>query len=186
MKQMKWFPPTGLRTWRRSWGAEVCLSSSREDMTKYWRLSDTNEDADHIYMMFSATFPKEARVVAKEYMSTDHIRIRVGRIGSVHVNVTQNVRDSRTNFILYWREHRLSSQRNPKNVTVSTIFCCRCLLLARLSSSITKKQPIFWMISFLIKAYRVLLSTRTVLSARERMRCKALLQIPCIAVTDSS
>jgi ATP-dependent RNA helicase DDX3X len=43
-------------------------------------------------MMFSATFPKEARLVAKEYMSTNHIRIRVGRIGSVHVNVTQNVR----------------------------------------------------------------------------------------------
>lgn len=42
--------------------------------------------------MFSATFPKEARVVAKEYMSTDHVRIRVGRIGSVHANVTQHVR----------------------------------------------------------------------------------------------
>lgn len=42
-------------------------------------------------MMFSATFPKEARTLAKEYMSTDHIRIRVGRAGSAHMNVTQNV-----------------------------------------------------------------------------------------------
>lgn len=42
--------------------------------------------------MFSATFPKEARLVAKQYLSTDHIRIRVGRIGSVHANVTQHVR----------------------------------------------------------------------------------------------
>ena len=44
-----------------------------------------------MYMMFSATFPKQARIVAKEYMSSDHIRIRVGRAGSSHVNVTQKV-----------------------------------------------------------------------------------------------
>ena len=41
--------------------------------------------------MFSATFPKEARAVAKEYMSSQHIRIRVGRAGSSHINVTQKV-----------------------------------------------------------------------------------------------
>lgn len=45
-------------------------------------------------MMFSATFPKEARQVAKQYMSTDHIRIRVGRAGSSHMNITQRVRKS--------------------------------------------------------------------------------------------
>ena len=43
-------------------------------------------------MMFSATFPKDARAMAKEYMADDHIRIRVGRAGSSHVNVEQNVR----------------------------------------------------------------------------------------------
>lgn len=42
--------------------------------------------------MFSATFPKGARAVAKEFMSTDHVRIRVGRAGSSHLNVTQKVR----------------------------------------------------------------------------------------------
>jgi ATP-dependent RNA helicase DDX3X len=42
-------------------------------------------------MMFSATFPREARAVAKEYMAKDHIRIRVGRAGSSHINVTQKV-----------------------------------------------------------------------------------------------
>ena len=52
---------------------------------------DNNDDADHQYMMFSATFPKDARLVAKEYMANDHIRIRVGRAGSSHVNVEQNV-----------------------------------------------------------------------------------------------
>ena len=52
---------------------------------------DNNDDDDHIYMMFSATFPKEARAVAKKYMAKDHIRIRTGRIGSTHRNVKQKV-----------------------------------------------------------------------------------------------
>ena len=45
-------------------------------------------------MMFSATFPKEARRLAKEHMAVDHIRIRVGRAGSTHLNVAQTVRQS--------------------------------------------------------------------------------------------
>ena len=44
-----------------------------------------------MYMMFSATFPKEARAIAKEYMADNYIRIRVGRAGSTHKNITQNV-----------------------------------------------------------------------------------------------
>ncbi|KAK5000304.1 hypothetical protein LTR66_000836, partial [Elasticomyces elasticus] len=52
---------------------------------------DANDDADHIYMMFSATFPKEARQLARDYMSTNHIRIRVGRAGSSHQNINQNI-----------------------------------------------------------------------------------------------
>ena len=54
-------------------------------------VSDNNEDADHIFMMFSATFPKEARALAKEFMANDHIRIRVGRTGSTHRNIKQDV-----------------------------------------------------------------------------------------------
>ena len=56
--------------------------------------SDANADDDHVYMMFSATFPKEARAIAKEYMSKDHIRIRVGRAGSSHINIIQKVKVS--------------------------------------------------------------------------------------------
>ena len=52
---------------------------------------DTNEDADHLYMMFSATFPKEARTLARQYMQQEYTRIRVGRAGSSHKNVTQNI-----------------------------------------------------------------------------------------------
>jgi ATP-dependent RNA helicase DDX3X len=42
-------------------------------------------------MMFSATFPKAARDLAKEHLAHDHVRIRVGRAGSSHKNITQNV-----------------------------------------------------------------------------------------------
>lgn len=42
-------------------------------------------------MMFSATFPKEQRLLAREYMQQDHFRIRVGRAGSSHKNIRQNV-----------------------------------------------------------------------------------------------
>ena len=41
--------------------------------------------------MFSATFPKGARALAREYMAQDHFRIRVGRAGSAHKNIRQNI-----------------------------------------------------------------------------------------------
>lgn len=50
-------------------------------------------------MMFSATFPKEARAMARDYMSVGHVRIRVGRAGSSHVNVTQKVTKLQTQSI---------------------------------------------------------------------------------------
>lgn len=62
-----------------------------EEMRNVMGGADVNTDDDHVYMMFSATFPKEARAVAKEYMSKDHIRIRVGRAGSSHMNIVQKV-----------------------------------------------------------------------------------------------
>ena len=42
-------------------------------------------------MFFSATFPKALRDIAKEHLKTDHVRIRVGRAGSTHGNIKQNV-----------------------------------------------------------------------------------------------
>jgi len=53
--------------------------------------TDTNEDADHLYMMFSATFPKAAREMARQYMVQDYFRVRVGRAGSAHKNIRQEV-----------------------------------------------------------------------------------------------
>ena len=42
-------------------------------------------------MMFSATFPKAARALARQYLQEDYLRIRVGRAGSSHKNVKQQV-----------------------------------------------------------------------------------------------
>jgi len=38
--------------------------------------ADINSDADHTYLMFSATFPKEARRLAKEYMEEDTVKVK--------------------------------------------------------------------------------------------------------------
>jgi ATP-dependent RNA helicase DDX3X len=53
---------------------------------------DRNADSDHVFMMFSATFPKAARELAVQHMANDYAFVRVGRIGSTHKNITQRVR----------------------------------------------------------------------------------------------
>ncbi|KAF2757596.1 DEAD-box protein [Pseudovirgaria hyperparasitica] len=52
---------------------------------------DTNEDADHLYMMFSATFPAAARKLAMTFMADDYVRVRIGRTGSTHTNIKQAI-----------------------------------------------------------------------------------------------
>lgn len=42
-------------------------------------------------MMFSATFNKDCRKLARNYLAEDHVRVRIGRPGSTHANVDQNV-----------------------------------------------------------------------------------------------
>lgn len=54
-------------------------------------LLDNNEDANHRYLMFSATFNKDMRKIAKDHLNMDYVRIRVGRAGSTHLNVHQRV-----------------------------------------------------------------------------------------------
>ncbi|CAE7207608.1 ATP-dependent RNA helicase DED1 [Pyrenophora teres f. teres] len=72
--------------------ADELLSGGWEDvMEKIFQGGDTNTDADHTYLMFSATFPKEARRLAKEYMADDFTRIKVGRVGSTHENIKQQI-----------------------------------------------------------------------------------------------
>lgn len=42
-------------------------------------------------MLFSATFPKGARELAKTHLAETHVRLRVGRAGSSHENIKQNI-----------------------------------------------------------------------------------------------
>lgn len=42
-------------------------------------------------MMFSATFNKGCRELARKYLAIDHVRIRIGRAGSTHENIMQEV-----------------------------------------------------------------------------------------------
>jgi ATP-dependent RNA helicase DDX3X len=50
-------------------------------------------------LLFSATFKPELRKIAKKYLANDHIRIRIGRAGSTHVNVKQIVRRDATTIM---------------------------------------------------------------------------------------
>ncbi|KAK4124996.1 DEAD-domain-containing protein [Parathielavia appendiculata] len=50
------------------------------------------QEEGHIkYMLFSATFPKQARDLAKTHLAETHVRLRVGRAGSSHENIKQNI-----------------------------------------------------------------------------------------------
>lgn len=80
----------GRRPWKSYSPVLVCLLSFISSPLAH-RAVDVNADADHTYLMFSATFPKSARRLAKEYMDQDYLRIKVGRVGSTHQNITQTI-----------------------------------------------------------------------------------------------
>lgn len=86
---MSFFSRTGRPSLRRSCLAVV--SHFPVYLPVVLTLLDTNEDADHGYLMFSATFNKACRELARKYLADDHVRIRIGRAGSSHLNVEQQV-----------------------------------------------------------------------------------------------
>lgn len=49
------------------------------------------EEGNIKYMLFSATFPKSARDLARTHLAESHVRLRVGRAGSSHENIKQEV-----------------------------------------------------------------------------------------------
>ncbi|ORY67364.1 P-loop containing nucleoside triphosphate hydrolase protein [Pseudomassariella vexata] len=49
------------------------------------------EEGNIKYMLFSATFPVAVRKLAKTHLAESHVRIRVGRIGSTHQNIKQDI-----------------------------------------------------------------------------------------------
>lgn len=70
---------------------ELLHGDWEEDMNVIMTGGDLSEDADSKYYMFSATFPKEFRKLAKTFMAEDFVRIRVGRTGSSHENIKQDI-----------------------------------------------------------------------------------------------
>lgn len=44
-------------------------------------------------MLFSATFPKALRDLAREHLASSHAEINVGRVGSTHANILQRVHE---------------------------------------------------------------------------------------------
>ncbi|KAJ3525590.1 hypothetical protein NM208_g11576 [Fusarium decemcellulare] len=53
-------------------------------------LSGGEQDEGNVkFSLFSATFPKAARDLAKNYLAASHVRFRVGRAGSTTVNIKQ-------------------------------------------------------------------------------------------------
>lgn len=49
------------------------------------------DEGNIIYGLFSATFPKAARDLARDYLAASHVRFRVGRAGSTTANIKQAV-----------------------------------------------------------------------------------------------
>ncbi|SPO00026.1 related to ATP-dependent RNA helicase [Cephalotrichum gorgonifer] len=55
-------------------------------------MSGANQDEGNVrYLLFSATFPKPLRDLAKLHLAANHVRFRVGRAGSTHGNIKQEV-----------------------------------------------------------------------------------------------
>ena len=42
-------------------------------------------------LMFSATFPKSVRALARDFLADDYVFVKVGRVGSTTDNITQRV-----------------------------------------------------------------------------------------------
>ncbi|KIW16052.1 hypothetical protein PV08_06103 [Exophiala spinifera] len=70
---------------------QMLHSDWEEDMAKIMGGGDANEDGDHRYLLFSATFPKRLQRLAAKFLDTDHIHVSIGRTGSTHANVKQQV-----------------------------------------------------------------------------------------------
>ncbi|KAJ5114800.1 hypothetical protein NUU61_000559 [Penicillium alfredii] len=70
---------------------ELLQSDWEDDFRKIISGGDVAEDGDHTYMMFSATFNKECRQLARTYLGANWVRVRIGRAGSSHLNVLQEV-----------------------------------------------------------------------------------------------
>ncbi|KAK5106511.1 hypothetical protein LTS08_000630 [Lithohypha guttulata] len=62
-----------------------------EDLQEILAGADASQDSQHQYLLFSATFDKRMRTLAKRYLAQNYVRIRIGRIGSTVSTITQRI-----------------------------------------------------------------------------------------------
>ncbi|KAI3327023.1 P-loop containing nucleoside triphosphate hydrolase protein [Xylariaceae sp. AK1471] len=69
---------------------EMLDADWQEDFNKI--LSGGEQDEGNVkYMLFSATFPTAVRQLAKTHLAETYVRIKVGRVGSTHENIKQDI-----------------------------------------------------------------------------------------------
>ncbi|KAG5923370.1 hypothetical protein E4U42_004975 [Claviceps africana] len=71
--------------------ADEMLEADWEDELRQILAGGEQDEGNIKYGLFSATFPKAARELAKENLSASHVRFRVGRAGSTTVNIRQTI-----------------------------------------------------------------------------------------------
>ena len=114
-------------------------------------------------LMFSATFPKSVRSLARDYMADDYIFVRVGRVGSTTDNITQRVRSNPSQLT-----SRLFSSRSLIKSNVWWIFCSSNLQQEPSSLLNRNAHAILWTITFTISSFRVPRSMVIVLNVSVR------------------
>ncbi|KAF7531783.1 hypothetical protein G7054_g8568 [Neopestalotiopsis clavispora] len=71
--------------------ADEMLHSDWEEEFNKILSGGEQEEGNVKYMLFSATFPTQIRKLAKDHLAASHLRINVGRVGSSHANIEQQV-----------------------------------------------------------------------------------------------
>ena len=133
------------------------------------------EEGNITYMMFSATFPKICRDLAKEHLAHEHVRIRVGRAGSSHSNIKQvNLTPLFFPFsscLLGNFSRMLSLLRPIRSDKLSRIFSCPPPLAAPSSLSIQSVGLMRLMIIYSTRDFLALPSTLIAPNASVKMPC---------------
>ncbi|KAK5626837.1 hypothetical protein RRF57_002552 [Xylaria bambusicola] len=71
--------------------ADEMLQADWEDEFNKILGGGEQEEGNVKYMLFSATFPTAVRQLAKTHLAETYVRIKVGRVGSSHENIKQDV-----------------------------------------------------------------------------------------------
>lgn len=51
---------------------------------------------DRQTLLYSATFPKEIQLLARDFLARDYLFLRVGRVGGTTTDITQRVKTKKT------------------------------------------------------------------------------------------